>query len=256
MKHSLKKGGLGVIALVVIILITSVIMLLDTYERHTLYLKRQNLQNVLTSANLTLYNSVRKGEASILVPVQNGQQIKSKYSPQQVKDFLSLLNQPNEEQAIISKYGSSNNCVELKNDLLNLMAISYLKPEYNYKCLYIDKDEALEEFASYLEKNLDVKRVAGMSNMAFISTTNSKFIEEIKINSFYVRNAVNCWDENVSGTGCCDYVANSENTCVHIDMTIKIRTFTHLDQIKSRFRYSGTTEMPMHIDTVIDYNNI
>lgn len=256
-KKELKKGGLGIIALVILLLVTSIILLLDTYERHTIYLKRQNLQNVLTSANLSLYDAVRMGDKELLVPVgEDGYQQKAKYRPEEVETFLKLLNNENEENAIIAKYGTANAVYHMKDDLLNLTSISYLTEANKYKSIYIDKQEALEAFAEYLEKNLNVKRVSGMGNMAFISNDNTKFIDGITINSFYVRNAVNCWDENINGSGCCDYVANNKYTCVHIDMTIRIRTFTHLDQVKSMFRYSETTDMPIHIDTLIDYNSI
>ena len=267
-----KKGGIGIVVLVIILFMASTLMLLDTYERKTLYLKRQHLQNVLTSANLSLYDAVRRGNPEQLLPKDSsGNQLSSKFNPEKVEAFYECFNATNTNTALKNKYSTyelASGPDTYRDILVNLSAINYLTENNIYKCIHIHKEEAYDSFAKYLEDNLGL--VESNYNGVFVPKdgSTSGIIESITINSFYVRNAISLWDSSSSTDKdfkeCCDFVKNSKETAVHIDMSIEIRTYTNLEAFKNffnfgengGFQYKKTTTMPMHIDTVINYSNL
>lgn len=211
-----RKGGIGIVVFILLLVMTVLTSLLVFTETKTLDIKRRNIHNSVISANLALYTVIEQGDKNTVLS----------YRPDTLTDYI--LNPstipPND-----------------RNKILNLMTAEYFPAGERYKSVYIEKSKALPVFKEYLCKNL--KLVESGTNIFVPVNDDKTYIKSIELKEFFVHNAVSNWDEDKGNSN--NDIKNNKYTGVHVYLEAEIYNGVKL------FNFKGTTKVPIHIDTDI-----
>lgn len=209
-----RKGGIGIIVFIILLIMTTLTSLLVFTETKTLDIKRRNIHNAVISSNLALYSVIEQGDKDTVLS----------YRPDTISDYIR---------------NPSTIPAGERNKIINLLTSEYFPAGQRYKGVYLEKDKALAAFKTYLCSNLKLKETT--SNY-FVPTNDTKtYIKSIQLKEFFVHNAVPNWDYDTSHPN--NDIKNNTYTGVHIYLEAEIYNGVKL------FSFKGTTKVPIHIDT-------
>lgn len=211
-----KKGGIGIILFIILVLMTAIISLFVFTETKTLDIKRRNIHNAVLASSLALYEVIEQGNKNIVL----------NYTPDQLKNYI---NNPGSIPA--SK----------RNEIINLLTSEYFPVGQRYKAVYLEKDKALIKFKEYLKDNLKLKE---STPNVFVPINDTKtYIKKIELKEFFVHNAVDIWDQDKNHPN--NDIKNNKYTGVHVYIEAEVYNGVKI------FGFKGTTKIPIHLDTDI-----
>lgn len=215
-----RKGGFETYILAVVLILITVgvtaVFIFHNLARES----RFKIQNGVTAATLALYQVVEQGNPSTVV----------QFTPD---DLKKLLSNPQLIQQMEQQYPDEFH----HTDVINLLTSEYFPPGQRYKCIYLDKQKALETFKTYLCKNLNVYEDPSNPNV-FLPNSDNKYIVRIELQEFFVHNAIPLWDEDIDNPR--NDIKNRKYTSVHVYLIAYVRN-KNTDTKESR--------IPIHIDT-------
>lgn len=216
-----RKGNIGIIVLVMLIVSTISLNSLVILNRKTTSIKRYNIHNAVVAANLASYSSVVQGNKNLVLSI----------TPYQLKSYIR---NPNTIKA--SGYATQ--------DIVNNMTSEYFSPEERYKSIYLLSDASYSYFKQYLTENLNLINVGSPYEFYPTSESNIGDIKSLKVEEYETYNAIY---KDISGTVVSNTVL-SENRIysgIHLKMTATSNRDINFRNI------SGTISIPIHLDTQI-----
>lgn len=216
-----KKGNIGLLLLLIMIIFVLAMTSLIKLERKTMSIKRQNIHNAVVAANLASYYAIERGNKEAVLDIP----------PETLSDLLIAPDQ-------ISYYGTN-----IKN-VVNLLTSEYLMERYRYQCIYIEPSTAYEYFKKYLDKNLGLTQKKEYVFTPTSEKNNKGGILEMKINSFEVYNAIY---GSMKNPPISQLLKNEKRVYsgIHLDLTSVVNHDINYRKI------SGTVNIPIHLDTEI-----
>lgn len=211
-----KKGGVPIYILTIVFVLTIGMSLIYMFSINTINEQRYKIQNGVTASVMALYSAVEQGNPAVV----------SQFTPDELQKYLSdpYSIKTLEQQGLY-----------YHTDLINLLTCSYFTKGQRYKCIYLDKEQALEVFKEYLCRNLNVYEDPSNPNI-FLPNNDNPNIIRVELQEFFVRNAVPYWDEDTNNPN--NDLLGRKYTSVHVKLMAYVKN-----------SITKVARIPIHIDS-------